>query len=193
MKRTILVFLALLFGCIPVSRAQVVAVKTNLVYGATAFAPNLGLEFGLGKRSTLDLGAGYNWFTNNNDSNKKLVHWLAQAEYRYWFCQKFNGHFIGAHALGTQYNIAGHDLRWLFGSEAKEHRYEGWGVGAGISYGYQFFLGKRWSLEATLGVGYVRLNYDRYKCPRCGELQGSEHRNYFGPTKAGITLIYLIK
>lgn len=193
MKKRILVLLMTLFGAISAGWAQDIAVKTNLFYGAYAATPNLGLEFGLGKRSTLDLGAGYNWFTPNKVSNKKLVHWLAQAEYRYWFCQKFNGHFVGAHALGTQYNISGKDLKWVFGRDAKEHRYEGWGIGVGISYGYQFYLGRRWSLETTVGVGYVRLNYDRYKCPRCGELQGREHRNYFGPTKAGISLIYIIK
>lgn len=174
--------------------AQKVAVKTNALYGAVAATPNLGLEFGLSPRTTLDLSGGYNWFTPDaSNSGHKLVHWLGTAEYRYWLCERFNGHFFGLHALGTQYNIAGHDLRMLFGRGSESYRYEGWGVGCGLSYGYQFFLGNRWSLEATVGAGYVRMRYDKFRCAVCGAKVGTESRNYFGPTKAGITLIFIIK
>lgn len=175
--------------------AQKVAVKTNLLYGGYTYTPNLSVELGLGPKSTLDLGGGYNWFNlkGTESSNKKLVHWLAQAEYRYWLCQKFNGHFFGIHALGSQYNISQHELPLLFGKGSKDYRYEGWAAGAGVSYGYQFILGKRWNLEANIGVGYARLQYDKYECKTCGDKIGSEGRNYFGPTKAGISLIYIIK
>lgn len=175
--------------------AQSIAVKTNLLYGAYTYTPNLGMEIGLGKRTTLDFGAGYNWFNRNGSQvdNKKLVHWLAQVEYRYWLCSKFSGHFFGLHALGTQYNIAGHELPLVFGKGSKNLRYEGWGAGAGISYGYNFYLGRRWSLEANIGVGYARLHYDKFECVKCGKKIATENRNYWGPTKAGISLIYIIK
>lgn len=180
---------------LPVAEAQHVAVKTNLLYGAYAYTPNLSVEVALGKRSTLDIGAGYNWFTPSNPdaNNKKLVHWLGEVEYRYWLCRKFNGHFFGVHVLGTQYNIAQHNLPLLFGKNSADSRFEGWGAGAGISYGYSFYLGKRWSLEANVGVGYARLHYDKYDCVNCGRKQATEDRNYFGPTKAGVSLIYIIK
>lgn len=175
--------------------AQELAIKTNLLYGAYAYTPNLSLEVGVGKRSTLDIGGGYNpWNLNGSSANnKKLVHWLGQIEYRYWLCNKFNGHFFGIHALGTQFNIAKHELPLLFGKGSEAFRYQGWGVGVGISYGYSFYLAKRWSLEANVGVGYARLHYDKYDCVKCGRKLGTENRNYFGPTKAGISLIYLIK
>jgi outer membrane protein OmpA-like peptidoglycan-associated protein len=41
-----------------------------------------------------------------------------------------------------------------------------------------------------VGVGYAYLDYDKYSCETCGDKLGSETRNWFGPTKAGITLIY---
>lgn len=177
------------------TQAQKLAIKTNLLYGAYTYTPNLGLELALSKRSTLEVGGGYNWFNKDASSvnNKKLVHWLGQMEYRYWLCSKFSGHFFGVHALGTQYNIAGHELPLLFGKDSKKHRYEGWGAGAGISYGYNFYLGKRWGLETNIGVGYARLHYDKYDCVKCGKKKATENRNYFGPTKAGISLIYIIK
>ena len=149
---------------------------------------------GLSPRTTIELGAGLNWFTPNKaSSNKKLVHWLGTMEYRYWTCERFSGHFWGIHIIGTQYNIAGHHLPLLFGDNSSHYRYEGWGAGGGISYGYHFLLSNRWSLEANIGAGYVRLHYDKFRCKTCGEKVGTENRNYFGPTKAAISLIFLIK
>ena len=65
------------------SRAQDIAIKTNLLYGGYTYTPNLSLEIGLGKRSTLDLGGGYNpWNLDGTaENNKKLVHWLGEIEY----------------------------------------------------------------------------------------------------------------
>lgn len=121
------------------------------------------------------------------------MHWLGSVEYRYWTCERFSGHFWGIHILGGQYNIAGHHLPLLFGDDSGPYRYEGWGIGGGISYGYHFLLGNRWSLEANIGIGYVRLHYDKFRCETCGEKTGTENRNYFGPTKAAVSLIFLIK
>lgn len=175
--------------------AQDVAVKTNLLYGAYTLTPNLGLEVRIGKNSTLDLGGGYNpWNREGSyDNNKKRTHWLVQAEYRHWFCRTFMGHFVGVHTLGTQYNISEHNLPLLFGKGSKNYRYEGYGVGGGFSYGYQFFLNARWNVEASLGLGYARLHYDRYKCSKCGTVEGNEKRNYWGPTKASVSISYIIK
>lgn len=176
------------------SKAQIVAVKTNALYGALTFTPNLGVEFGLAPKSTLDIGVGYNpWNLKGSETdNKKRVHLLGEVEYRYWLCQKFSGHFFGAHALGSHFNISNYELPLLFGKGAENYRHQGWAVGTGLSYGYQWILGRHWNLEATLGVGYARLQYDKYECKSCGDKVASDEiRNYFGPTKAGVSIIYL--
>ena len=54
-------------------------------------------------------------------------------------------------------------------------------------------MGKRWNLEATIGLGYIYTTYDKYECVTCGKFKGSNDKHYFGPTKAGISLIYIIK
>jgi hypothetical protein len=170
-------------------------VKLNLLYGAASQTPNLGLEFGVSERGTINMAGGYNPWNlkgvENNGANKKLVHWAAALEYRYWFCEKFNGHFLGAHVLGGMYNIGGHELPLLFGKGSKAFRYEGFAAGGGVSYGYQWMLGMHWNLEATLGVGYLYLKYNQYECPKCGSQIESKPRNYFGPTNAGVTIMYL--
>lgn len=171
-----------------------VGIKTNLLYGTGGFTPNLGVEIGLGKRTTLDISGSYNWFnlSGKKNDNKKLVHWMVQPEFRYFLCEKFNGHFFGVHALYSQYNIGGHELPMLFGKGADKYRHQGWAAGAGISYGYQLMLGRSWNLEFNIGVGYAQLNYDKYDCKTCGDKVGTETKHYFGPTKAGVSLIWII-
>ena len=176
-----------------VTYAQKVALKTNLLYGAYTFTPNLGLEIGTSHKTTLDISGGYNPWNLDAKGEKKAVHWLAEAEYRYWLCQRFNGHFFGIHALGTQYNINGKNLPMLLGKSSSDYRFEGYAIGGGISYGYQWLLGNHWNLEASIGVGYARMSYDKFTCKACGSKIGHENRNYLGPTRAAISVIYIIK
>lgn len=174
------------------AHAQQVALKTNLLYGAVTLTPNLGLEVGLGKRTSLDLRAGYNpWnLKGSSDNNKKLVHLLAQPEFRWWTCERFNGHFFGVHGLFSHYNVGGHKIPLLF---EREYRYEGYAYGGGISYGYHLMLSPRWGVEFNVGAGYARLDYDKFACEKCGDKLASASKDYFGPTKAGITLVFIIK
>lgn len=195
MKRLLILITLCLVGAIGTVSAQgKVGIKTNLLYGGYALTPNLGVEVGLGQRTTLDISGGYNWFNldGGKNNNKKMVHWLVQPEFRYFLCEKFNGHFFGVHALYSQYNIGGHNMPMLFGKGSDDFRHEGWAAGAGVSYGYQLMLGRSWNLEFNIGVGYAQLQYDKYACPKCGEKVGSETKHYFGPTKAGISLIWII-
>ena len=176
---------------------QDIAVKTNLFYGASTLTPNIAVEFALAPNMTIDFSGGYNpWnWRGTAESNKKAVHYMIQPEYRYWFTGKFNGHFIGGHILFSQYNVGGHNLPLFFGKGSNDYRHEGWMAGAGISYGYQFILSDHWSIEANVGEGYARMKYDRYDCILCGDkLEGEKiAKNYFGPTKAGISVIYIIR
>ena len=97
-------------------QAQDVALKTNALYWATT-TPNLGLEFALKPRYTLELAAAYNPWTFKDD--KKMRFWLVQPEARYWFCEKFEGHFVGLHLHGAQ-----------FYGGFKDKRYDGYLAGA---------------------------------------------------------------
>lgn len=173
--------------------AQKVAVKTNLLYDATSTI-NLGTEFGLSPKWTLDVSANYNPWTYSN--NKKWKHWLVQPEARYWFCNKMMGHFIGFHAIAGSYNIGNVNADFKFlgtdFSKLKDYRYEGWFVGAGVAYGYSWVLSKHWNLEAGLGVGYTYSKSDKFECASCGEkLEDDKPHHYVGPTKAALNLVYV--
>lgn len=126
------------------------AVKTNLLCGGVTLTPNLGVEFGLGRKTSLELFGSYNaWNVDGSGTHhKKLAHWLVQPAFRYWFCERFSGHFIGAHALYTEYNIGGHNIPLPFNPNLrKEFRYQGNAVGVGFSYGYDWVLSRRFNLE----------------------------------------------
>ena len=167
--------------------AQEAVLKTNLAYWATA-TPNLGVDVALAPRHTLGLMAGIQpWQFSDT---KKLKHWVVQPEYRYWFCEAFNGHFIGGHLLGGQFNMGVVDLPFGIFSSLERHRYEGWAVGGGFTYGYHLLLGKAWSMEFAIGVGYLCIDYDKYYCATCGTVQKSDRYHYFGPTKLAINLVY---
>lgn len=185
--------IALAFMClalVPIAHAQKVAVKTNLLYDATATL-NLGAEFGLAGKWTLDISGNYNGIDFSND--KKWKHWMVQPELRYWTCQKFSRHFWGLHAHYIHYNAGGIKLPFGILPSLEDHRYQGDAYGAGISYGYHWILGKRWGIEASIGAGYARMNYTLFRCEKCGEDLGKQHKNYWGPTKAAISIIYMIK
>ncbi len=163
--------------------------KTNLLNDATTTL-NLGAELRLNRKTTFELPVSYNPWTFSD--NKKWKHLLVQPELRRWTCEAFNGAFWGVHAHYGVYNVSGLPTS-LFSTYMNEHRFEGWLAGAGVSYGYHWMLRGRWSLEATLGIGYAYLSYDKYPCAKCGQKIGTGNRNYFGPTKAAVSLIYMIK
>ena len=171
------------------ANAQKVALKTNLLYDATT-TPNLGAELAMGKKSTLQLFYGLNPWKFASDRTKQLRHWLLMPEYRYWTCQKFNGHFFGIHALGGQYNVGGIDLPNPVFKDLDEKHYEGWYAGGGLTYGYQWLLSRHWNLEASVGVGYIRFHYKEFPCTECGALIQENNKNYFGPTKLALSLMY---
>ncbi|MDE6005995.1 MAG: DUF3575 domain-containing protein [Muribaculaceae bacterium] len=172
--------------------AQKVALKSNLLSDAF-LNPNIGVEAPLAKKWSLDMSGQINLWTVDGH---KWRHWLVQPELRYWFCNRFNGHFIGVHALGGEYNMGNLDWDFSFlGTDfrnLKDRRYEGWGIGAGIAYGYSWILDKHWNLEAELGLGWIYTRFDAYPCANCGtKLESDKSHNYYGPTKAAINIVYL--
>lgn len=188
-KSTFILAVIILFAANGYS--QNIGLKTNALYWATT-TPNIGVEVAVGRKLTLDITGGYNpWEFGNN---KKFKHWAAQSELRYWLCDTFEGHFFGIHAQGGEFNIGRIDLpNFIFGSDSGDHRYQGFFVGGGISYGYQWILSPRWNLEANIGLGYNYIKYDKFEPCDCGERLESKSSNYFGPTKIGLSIIYLIK
>lgn len=168
------------------------ALKTNIIYDATATI-NLGAEIGLAPKWSLDLSGNLNAWSKN--SHTKWKHWMVQPEARYWFCDRFSRHFIGAHLIGGAFNFGNinNDLSFLGTdfSVLSDHRYQGYAYGCGIAYGFAFMLSKHLNLELEAGFGYMCLDYERFECDGCGRKVADDIHHYVGPTKAAINLVYV--
>lgn len=201
MKRFLLISTIILAAFAGTANAQKVAMKTNMLYWASA-TPNAGLEFALADRWTMEIAGGYNPWTFDKEDNLKAKHWLVTPEVRYWFCESFHGHFIGINANYTQFNISGMSMPNLFVNLCTnapspesfcDARIAGWAVGAGLTYGYQFLISPRWNLELTAGLGWWYTEYDRFESRKCGMFEQAVYKHALGPTSLGVSFIYLIK
>lgn len=172
--------------------SQDISLKTNIISGITT-SLNLATEFALSPRWTIDAAFQLNPWTFSE--NKKWKHLYFQPEARYWFCSKFNGHFLGFHLHGGSYNIGNIDTGMQFLgtdlSQLRDYRFQGWFVGAGVGYGYSWILSKHWNIEVELGLGYAYSEYEKFECATCGESVGTGRKNYVGPTKTALNLIYV--
>ena len=135
LKHSVLACAIILISAISAS-AQDWAVKTNLLYDAT-LTVNAGVEHRFAPRWSVDVSGNFNAWTVNEH---KWKHWMVQPEARYWFCEAIQGHFVGAHLLGGQYNVGNIDLPFkMLGTNfrnLRDHRYQGWYGGLGVAYGY---------------------------------------------------------
>ena len=201
MKRFLLLSVSLLFLCGISSNAQRIAVKTNALYWATA-TPNVGVEAAIGERWTVEIEGGYNPWTFDKEKNMKAKHWLVSPEFRYWFCNSFQGHFIGINGNYTQFNVGAlpvpvHEafisLNQTQEQDLEKSRVEGWAVGAGLTYGYAFPIARRWNIEFTAGFGYWYSVYNQYESRKCGLFQETVKKHALGPTSLGISFIYMIR
>lgn len=75
-----------------------------------SYYPNASVEIGLSRKFTTDWQLAYNPWTFRDD--RKMRFWLVQPELRYWFCESFEGHFVGAHLHGAQYYGGFSDKRY---------------------------------------------------------------------------------
>ncbi len=156
----------------------------------------------MGERWTIELEGGYNPWTFDKEMNMKAKHWLVSPEFRYWFCNSFQGHFIGINGNYAQFNIgaipvpihkAFIPLNDTPDLDLEKSRAEGWAVGAGLTYGYAFPIARRWNMEFTAGFGYWYTVYNQYESRKCGLFQETIHKHALGPTSLGVSFIYMIK
>ncbi len=164
------------------------AVKST-AFSLAAHSVHLGLEFGVSDRLTFTLAArNAPW---NYSEHVKHRHVAIQPELRLWNCSSFNGLFFGLHGHYAYFNMYGFEVPF-FTKRLKDERWQGELYGAGLSIGYQKLLSTRLSIEGSLGAGYAYLDYDIFDCIGCRQALGQNHKNYLGPTKTSLSLVYVI-
>jgi hypothetical protein len=174
----------LLFLSLPVC-PQYVALKTNLLYDGVA-VPNLGLETRIARSTTLGLWGTYD--PVSFPGRRKWKNWMVQPELRRWGCVPFSGPFIGLNVLAGGFNLEKVPFAGL-----RNKRAQGTFYGGGVSLGYYKILSPHWGLESSFSLDFVHSGYSRYRCGTCGYKERSFQRNYVGPTRLSLSLVYVIK
>ena len=98
MLKKVTIFMITLFALLSgTASAQEFAVKSNLLYDATSTI-NLGVEYGLSPRWTLDVSGNYSAWTFSDSEKMRL--WMRQRGVRDWTCSRCAGHWWEAQLLG---------------------------------------------------------------------------------------------
>ena len=175
----------------------VVALRTNLLYDAV-LVPNIGVEVGLGKGFTL----AADWFGTWLFSDKNHWYWQGYGGYltaRYYFDKDnpqysltpgqmlSSGHHVGIYGTALTYDVEFGGI----GYQAAQ-----FGFGGGVEYGYSLKVAQSLCIDFNLGLGYQGGEYKKYMPTDDGSghyvWMSTHRRHWWGPTKAEISLKWLI-
>lgn len=157
--------------------------STNVLYDA-ALVPNVGVGIYLGKRMTLYADWMHAWWSRNSKHRYWRCYGAEIGLRRYFGDKPFSGHHVGVYGQGLTYDFE-------FSGNGRQS--DGMSFGGGIEYGYSLPLGRCLNLDFSIGVGYFGGRYKEYEpMDECYVWQATRRLNWFGPTKAGISLVWII-
>lgn len=153
------------------------SLRANLLRWAT-LTPDFGIEWRINPSwGLLVNGSWASWSWDNK--NRRYALWEVNPEVRYYIGTEKRGY------IGAMYKVG------QFNYKLSDTGKQGDLMGGGITGGYQLKLNKALSLDFTLGLGYVRADYDRYTLIDGVRVRrGSEIKNWWGPVSAGVTLVW---
>lgn len=171
------------------------ALKSNLLYDAVLL-PNIGVEFHLGRKWTLCANWQYSWWKND----RKHLYWRiygGDIGIRKYFGKAASTHLFTGHHLGLYGQILTYDVeggkRGLIGGIPGGTIWDKAHYGGGLEYGYSQPVGKRFHLDFSLGAGYLGgICYEYLPMDDHYVWQATRKRSWLGPTKAEISLVWLI-
>lgn len=168
-------------------------VRTNLI-GDALLVPNLGGEITVGKDWSLGADFYLQWI-RNLDKDKFYKTYILDVDARYWWGRQhkkrqLTGWHVGPYGQAITYDMEN-------GHKGYQSRVFFWTFAVGGELGYNLPLGKkqRWGLDFNIGLGYLHTKYNVYN-PGHNKEYYFDHRqcrNFFGPTRIGVSLNYFIK
>lgn len=171
------------------------ALKTNMLYDVLT-VPNIGIEFYLGKGWSIGADGMYAWW----DNAKRDRYWriyggdLTLRKYlgRRAAGKPLTGHHVGLYGQALIFDFERGGTGYM-GGKPKSMLLDNMHWGAGVEYGYALPVGRRLNIDFTIGIGYLGGDFSEYK-PMNGYyvIQSQKRRNWIGPTKAEISLVWLI-
>ena len=179
---------------LPVEGGLYWAVKSNLLYDAL-LVPNVGAEFYLGNNWSVAANGMFAWWKKGVD--RRWCVYGADMAVRRWFGRKadakpLTGHHVGVYAQALTYDFCLDDKGYM-GGEPEGSILDKMNYAFGLEYGYSLPIARRLNLDFVLGLGYWGGTYHEYRViDDCKVWQASKNRHWFGPTKAEVSLVWLL-
>ncbi len=120
-------------------------------------------------------------------STIKFRTFTVQPEVRYWYSDRNDGWFTGAHFGLAYYNIATDGAY-----RTQDHDGKSPALGGGIAVGYRLPISRnhRWKMEFSIGAGAYRLHHDKFHNAPNGLLASTERKTYIGIDQASVSFCY---
>ena len=171
------------------------ALKTNMLYDA-ALVPNIGVEFYVGRGWTVGADWMYAWWDRDPHHDYWRIYG-GELDIRKYFGRRakekpLTGHHVGLYGqmLTYDFELGG---KGYMGGKPGGTLWDKMNWGVGIEYGYSLPIARRLNLDFGIGVGYFGGEYREYvPIDDCYVWQATKQRHWFGPTKAEVSLVWLI-
>lgn len=154
--------------------------RANLLRWVT-LTPDLGIEWRITPSVAVTVAASgalnaWSW----DDENYRYALWEVAPEVRWYLGEKKRGY------LGAMFKMG------AFNYKFSETGKQGDILGGGITGGYVLPLCKSLSMDFSIGVGYLKADYEKYEIIQKGlrVRQSPETKNWWGPVNAGISLVW---
>lgn len=156
-------------------------IRTNLLYWL-AGTPNLGVEWQASESvGILGNGAFSHWIWNDRDRQHRT--WFVQPEMRY-YPGTARRWFVGAEFHAGEFNFKFNDTGR-----------QGNAIGGGLTGGYCINLSRVFDMDFSVGLGYTKITrYETYLHSNDVMIRKERKadKNFWGPTQAGVSLVWKI-
>lgn len=171
------------------------ALKTNMLYDILA-VPNIGAEIYLGRNFSAVANWMYAWW----HTDRRHRYWRiygGDIALRWWFGSAARSKPLTGHHIGVYAGLLTYDLEWngrgYMGGIPGGALWDRCNHMFGVEYGYSLPIARRLNIDFSLGLGYLGGEYREYTpIDDCYVWQTTKQRRFFGPTKAEISLMWLI-
>lgn len=168
------------------------AFKNNLLYDAAA-VPNLSIEV---MKDNISVGADwvYAWWSKSA-KNRFYRIYGGDVFVRYWLNNKQGKNGYSGHHLGLYGQVFTYDFEFggkgLMGGSPNMSLSHDPTYGGGFEYGYAKTIGRHFSFDFTIGLGYVQgLQRKYYPGPHMWDQATKKTMRWYGPTKAEVSIVY---
>lgn len=179
----------------PLERPFYMSLRTNMLYDA-GLIPSIGADFYLGRKWSVSAFWVYSWWKSDGP------HWYwrtygGDIAIRRWFGKAASNKPLTGHHIGLYGQVLTYDFemggRGYIAGKPGGSLWDKCNYGGGVEYGYSLPIGKRLNVDFTVAVGYLGGECQEYIPDKgCYVWDKTVKRHWFGPTKAEISLVWLL-